>query len=73
MFSDAILLFFIQNEPATRILEFSVLHLAMSEIAVLGTRHQIVINEVGYSFHISRASRETTKCTWSTFFKGINF
>ncbi|KAG6405911.1 hypothetical protein SASPL_133505 [Salvia splendens] len=34
-----------KNEPATRILEFSVLHLAMSEIAVLGTRHQIVINE----------------------------
>ncbi|KAL1556954.1 transcription antitermination protein NusB-like [Salvia divinorum] len=34
-----------KNEPAIRILEFSVLHLAMSEIAVLGTRHQIVINE----------------------------
>ncbi|KAI3450927.1 hypothetical protein Pfo_007592 [Paulownia fortunei] len=34
-----------KNEPAGRILEFSVLHLAMSEIAVLGTRHQIVINE----------------------------
>lgn len=34
-----------KNEPASRILEFSVLHLAMSEIAVLGTRHQIVINE----------------------------
>ncbi|XP_057773374.1 uncharacterized protein LOC130992654 [Salvia miltiorrhiza] len=34
-----------KNEPASRILEFSILHLAMSEIAVLGTRHQIVINE----------------------------
>ncbi|CAA0825802.1 antitermination NusB domain-containing protein [Striga hermonthica] len=34
-----------KNQPAARILEFSVLHLAMSEIAVLGTRHQIVINE----------------------------
>ncbi|KAL2239154.1 uncharacterized protein LOC105170208 [Sesamum indicum] len=34
-----------KNEPAGRILEFSVLHLAMSEMAVLGTRHQIVINE----------------------------
>ncbi|KAL8546724.1 hypothetical protein ACS0TY_006447 [Phlomoides rotata] len=35
-----------KSEPAGRILEFSLLHLAMSEIAVLGTRHQIVINEV---------------------------
>lgn len=35
-----------QNEPAGRILELCILHLAMSEIAVLGTRHQIVINEV---------------------------
>lgn len=34
-----------KNEPAGRILEFCILHLAMSEIAVLGTRHQIVINE----------------------------
>ncbi|CAI9768672.1 unnamed protein product [Fraxinus pennsylvanica] len=33
------------DEPAGRILELSILHLAMSEIAVLGTRHQIVINE----------------------------
>ncbi|EPS69219.1 hypothetical protein M569_05550, partial [Genlisea aurea] len=32
-------------EPSGRILEFSVLHLAMSEIQVIGTRHQIVINE----------------------------
>ncbi|XP_076907565.1 uncharacterized protein LOC143564061 [Bidens hawaiensis] len=34
-----------KNEPAGRILELSILHLAMSEIDVLGTRHQIVINE----------------------------
>ncbi|XP_050219911.1 uncharacterized protein LOC126670261 [Mercurialis annua] len=34
-----------KNEPAGRILEFCVLHLAMSEISVVGTRHQIVINE----------------------------
>lgn len=34
-----------KKEPAGRILELSILHLAMSEIAVLGTRHQIVINE----------------------------
>ncbi|KAL2457405.1 antitermination NusB domain-containing protein [Abeliophyllum distichum] len=34
-----------KDEPAGRILELSILHLAMSEIAVLGTRHQIVINE----------------------------
>ncbi|XP_074312637.1 uncharacterized protein LOC141648078 isoform X2 [Silene latifolia] len=32
-------------EPAGRILEFSILHLAMSEISMLKTRHQIVINE----------------------------
>lgn len=34
-----------KNEPAGRILEFSILHLAMSEISAVGTRHQIVINE----------------------------
>ncbi|XP_052116888.1 uncharacterized protein LOC107484005 [Arachis duranensis] len=34
-----------QNEPAGRILELSILHLAMSEMTVLDTRHQIVINE----------------------------
>lgn len=34
-----------KNEPAGRILELCILHLAMSEITVLGTRHQIVINE----------------------------
>ncbi|KAF8403992.1 hypothetical protein HHK36_012102 [Tetracentron sinense] len=35
-----------KNEPAGRILELCILHMAMSEITVLGTRHQIVINEV---------------------------
>lgn len=35
-----------QNEPAGKILELSILHLAMSEMTVLETRHQIVINEV---------------------------
>lgn len=34
-----------KDKPAGRILEFSILHLAMSEITVLGTRHPIVINE----------------------------
>ncbi|XP_031249392.1 uncharacterized protein LOC116107221 [Pistacia vera] len=34
-----------KDQPSGRILELSILHLAMSEIAVLGTRHQIVINE----------------------------
>ncbi|KAK2434370.1 antitermination NusB domain-containing protein [Trifolium repens] len=34
-----------QNEPGGKILELSILHLAMSEIAMLDTRHQIVINE----------------------------
>ncbi|OIV94214.1 hypothetical protein TanjilG_10642 [Lupinus angustifolius] len=34
-----------KNEPAGRILELSILHLAMSELTVLETRHQIVINE----------------------------
>ncbi|KAL5720589.1 hypothetical protein ACHQM5_013246 [Ranunculus cassubicifolius] len=34
-----------KDEPAGRILEFCILHLAMAEIGILGTRHQIVINE----------------------------
>ncbi|CAJ2650366.1 unnamed protein product [Trifolium pratense] len=34
-----------QNEPGGKILELSILHLAMSEITMLDTRHQIVINE----------------------------
>lgn len=44
--------FFSQDEPAGRILELSILHLAMSEITVLGTRHQIVINEVSAFFDL---------------------
>ncbi|XXG73778.1 hypothetical protein AAC387_Pa07g2628 [Persea americana] len=36
---------FWQNEPASRILEPCLLHLAMSEITAVGTRYQIVINE----------------------------
>ncbi|KAB1227721.1 hypothetical protein CJ030_MR1G004251 [Morella rubra] len=36
---------FPMSEPAGRILELCILHLAMSEITVVGTRHQIVINE----------------------------
>ncbi|KAL6195003.1 hypothetical protein ACLB2K_030625 [Fragaria x ananassa] len=34
-----------KDEPGSRILELCILHLAMSEITVLGTRPQIVINE----------------------------
>ncbi|KAL9265799.1 hypothetical protein AKJ16_DCAP24258 [Drosera capensis] len=34
-----------KNEPVGRILEFSILHLAMSEISVLGSGHPIAINE----------------------------
>ncbi|KAI4373725.1 hypothetical protein MLD38_011814 [Melastoma candidum] len=34
-----------KNSPAGKIIELCILHLAMSEIAVLGTRHPIVINE----------------------------
>ncbi|RXI03713.1 hypothetical protein DVH24_037987 [Malus domestica] len=35
----------LQDEPAGRILELCILHLAMSEITVLETRHPVVINE----------------------------
>lgn len=34
-----------KDEPAGRILELCILHLAMAEITSIGTRHQIVINE----------------------------
>ncbi|KAG6494963.1 uncharacterized protein LOC121991990 isoform X1 [Zingiber officinale] len=34
-----------KDEPAARILELCILHLAMAEITATGTRHQIVINE----------------------------
>ncbi|KAI0493827.1 hypothetical protein KFK09_023952 [Dendrobium nobile] len=33
------------DEPTARILELSILHLAMAEITEIGTKHQIVINE----------------------------
>ncbi|KAF3777588.1 N utilization substance B-like protein, partial [Nymphaea thermarum] len=35
----------LSNQPGGRILELCILHIAMAEIAVLGTRYQIVINE----------------------------
>lgn len=41
----------LQDQPAGRILELSILHLAMSEITVVGTRHQIVINEARLTLH----------------------
>ncbi|XP_049934575.1 uncharacterized protein LOC116257106 [Nymphaea colorata] len=34
-----------KNQPGRRILELCILHIAMAEIAMLGTRHQIVLNE----------------------------
>lgn len=37
-----------QDEPAARILELCILHLAMAEITSIGTRHQIVINEASF-------------------------
>ncbi|XP_038987938.1 uncharacterized protein LOC120112482 isoform X3 [Phoenix dactylifera] len=37
--------FLMQDQPAARILELCILHLAMAEVTVIGTRHQIVINE----------------------------
>ena len=40
--------FQLQDEPAGRILELCILHLAMAEITSIGTRHQIVINEVSH-------------------------
>ncbi|KAJ8630764.1 hypothetical protein MRB53_024087 [Persea americana] len=42
---DAALLLLWKNEPASRISEPCLLHLAMSEITAVGTRYQIVINE----------------------------
>lgn len=34
-----------KDEPAARIIELCILHIAMAEITVTGTKHQIVINE----------------------------
>ncbi|XP_071706819.1 uncharacterized protein [Rutidosis leptorrhynchoides] len=62
-----------KNEPAGRILELSILHLAMSEIDVLGTRHQIVINEavdLAKRFCDGSAPRIVNGCL-RTFIKGL--
>ncbi|KAL7116330.1 hypothetical protein ACP275_04G235700 [Erythranthe tilingii] len=63
-----------KKEPAGRILEFSVLHIAMSEIAVLGTKHQIVINEavdLAKRFCDGAAPRTINGCM-RTFVKELN-
>ncbi|KAL6519638.1 hypothetical protein OROHE_017328 [Orobanche hederae] len=63
-----------KNQPASRILEFSVLHLAMSEIAVLGAQHQIVINEavdLAKRFCDGAAPRIVNGCL-RTFVKKLN-
>ncbi|KAH7532251.1 uncharacterized protein LOC107409752 [Ziziphus jujuba] len=63
-----------KNEPAGRILELCILHLAMSEITVLGTRHQIVINEaidLAKRFCDGAAPRIINGCL-RTFLKGSN-
>nr|GEU59603.1 NusB antitermination factor [Tanacetum cinerariifolium] len=62
-----------KNEPAGRILELSILHLAMSEIDVLGTRYQIVINEavdLAKRFCDGSAPRIVNGCL-RTFIKGL--
>lgn len=62
-----------KNAPAGRILELSILHLAMSEMTVLETRHQIVINEavdLAKRFCDGAAPRIINGCL-RTFFKGL--
>ncbi|KAM7259758.1 hypothetical protein ACFE04_015499 [Oxalis oulophora] len=62
-----------ENEPASKILELCILHLAMSEITVVGTRHQIVINEVvdlAKRFCDGAAPRIINGCL-NTFIKGL--
>ncbi|KAI8526431.1 hypothetical protein RHMOL_Rhmol13G0307100 [Rhododendron molle] len=62
-----------KNVPAGRILELSILHLAMSEMTVLGTRHQIVINEavdMAKRFCDGTAPRIINGCL-RTFFNGL--
>ncbi|CAN1294710.1 hypothetical protein LINPERPRIM_LOCUS22565 [Linum perenne] len=62
-----------QDEPASRILELCILHLAMSEITVIGTRHQIVINEavdLAKRFCDGSAPRIINGCL-RTFMKGL--
>ncbi|KAM7269331.1 hypothetical protein ACFE04_024828 [Oxalis oulophora] len=62
-----------ENEPASKILELCILHLAMSEITVVGTRHQIVINEavdLAKRFCDGAAPRIINGCL-NTFIKGL--
>ncbi|KAM7263993.1 hypothetical protein ACFE04_001676 [Oxalis oulophora] len=62
-----------KNEPASKILELCILHLAMSEITVVGTRHQIVINEavdLAKRFCDGAAPRIINGCL-GTFIKGL--
>uniref|UniRef100_A0A2N9HGW1 NusB/RsmB/TIM44 domain-containing protein n=1 Tax=Fagus sylvatica TaxID=28930 RepID=A0A2N9HGW1_FAGSY len=62
-----------KNEPAGRILELCILHLAMSEITVLGTRHPIVVNEavdLAKRFCDGAAPRVINGCL-RTFVKGL--
>ncbi|PQP93766.1 uncharacterized protein Pyn_09976 [Prunus yedoensis var. nudiflora] len=62
-----------KDEPAGRILELCILHLAMSEITVLETRHPIVINEavdLAKRFCDGSAPRVINGCL-RTFVKGI--
>ncbi|CAL1352929.1 unnamed protein product [Linum trigynum] len=62
-----------KNEPASKILELSILHLAMSEIIVIGTAHQIVINEavdLAKRFCDGAAPRIINGCL-RTFMKGL--
>ncbi|KAJ0680089.1 putative NusB antitermination factor, NusB-like superfamily [Helianthus annuus] len=66
-----------KNEPAGRILELSIRRMAMSEIDVLGTRHQIVINEavdLAKRFCDGSAPRIVNGCvrTFIKDFKGNN-
>ncbi|KAM7267941.1 hypothetical protein ACFE04_010107 [Oxalis oulophora] len=69
----------IQNQSAiaeiisSKILDLCILHLAMSEITVVGTRHQIVINEVvdlAKCFCNGAAPRIINGCL-GTFIKGL--
>ncbi|GAV58559.1 NusB domain-containing protein [Cephalotus follicularis] len=62
-----------KNQPAARILELCILHLAMSEITALETRHQIVINEavdLAKRFCDGAAPRVINGCLGS-FVKGL--
>ncbi|KAM7258320.1 hypothetical protein ACFE04_014061 [Oxalis oulophora] len=63
----------INAKRASKILELCILHLAMSEITVVGTRHQIVINEaidLAKRFCDGAAPRIINGCL-NTFIKGL--